>query len=171
MIKIRHEQSQDLDAVRTLNHEAFGEATEASIVDAIRAVCPDSISLVAVDEGRIVGHIFFSPVIVSGENRTVQGMGLGPMAVLPECQRRGIGSTLVQAGIAAVLENGAPFIVVLGHPEFYPRFGFSPASCYGLAPQWDGIPDEAFMVLILDATVEAELAGIARYRDEFDQAI
>ena len=171
MIEVRHEQPQDVDAVRALNQIAFGQASEASIVDAIRAVCSDLISLVAVDEGQIVGHIFFSPVSVSGESGTVQGMGLGPMAILPEFQRQGIGSTLVQAGIDAVKEKGAPFIVVVGHPEYYPRFGFSPASRHGLAPQWDGIPDEAFMVLILDAKVETDLSGVARYRDEFDQAV
>jgi putative acetyltransferase len=171
MIEIRCEQPEDIEAIQVLNHRAFGGPTEASIVDAIRAVCPEVMSLVAVDEGQIVGHIFFSPVSVFGESGTIEGMGLGPMAVLPEFQRQGIGLALIQAGIKLVRQKNHPFVIVLGHPEYYPRFGFVPASRYGLAPQWEGIPDEAFMVLLLDETAKADLSGIARYLDEFDQAI
>jgi putative acetyltransferase len=120
---------------------------------------------------RILGHIFFSPVFVSGENEAPPGMGLAPMAVLPERQRQGIGSMLVQAGIDVMRKRNCPFIIVLGHPDFYPRFGFVPASQHGLSCQWDGIPDEAFMVLILDEAAMAGVSGKARYRDEFDQAM
>jgi putative acetyltransferase len=78
---------------------------------------------------------------------------------------------LVQAGIDAVRERNWPFIIVLGHPEYYPRFGFVPASRHGLSCQWDGVPGEAFMVLILDEAAMAGVSGTARYRDEFDQAM
>jgi putative acetyltransferase len=171
MISIRRERPDDIAVVRVVNEMAFGEPTEAGIVDAIRAACPDALSLVAVDCDRVVGHILFSPAVVSGSSGTIQGAGLAPMAVLPERQRQGIGSMLVRAEIDAMRERNCPFIIVVGHPEYYPRFGFAPASHQGLSCQWDGVPDEAFMVLILDEAAMAGLSGTARYRDEFDQAM
>lgn len=171
MITIRPEQPDDIAAVREINETAFGQPTEAAIVDTLRTACPDAVSLVAVEDDRIVGHIFFSPVFVSAGNEATQGMGLAPMAVLPERQRQGIGSLLVRAGIETLRERNCPFIIVLGHPEYYPRFGFVPASHYGLSCQWDGVPDEAFMALILDEAAVAGISGTARYRDEFDQAM
>jgi putative acetyltransferase len=116
----------------------LGQSAEAGIVDSIRSACPDVVSLVPVDAGRIVGHIFFCPVFVSTAGGAVQGMGLAPMAVIPERQLQGIGYLLAQAGIDAIRERGCPFAIVLGHPEYYPRFGFVPASQYGLSCQWDG---------------------------------
>jgi putative acetyltransferase len=169
MVTIRREKPDDITAVRAVNETAFGQPTEAGIVDSIRMACPDAVSLVAIEGERVVGHIFFSPVVVSGPSGSIQGMGLAPMAVLPERQRRGIGSMLVQAGVDAMRKRNCPFVIVLGHPEYYPRFGFTPASRYGLSCQWDGIPDEAFMVLILDEAVMAGVSGTARYRGEFDQ--
>jgi len=171
MITVRTEQPDDIAAVRAINEAAFGEPTEATIVDSLRDRCPDAVSLVAVEDDRVLGHIFFSPVTVSGGHEASRGMGLAPMAVLPERQRQGIGSMLVQAGVDAMREQNCPFIIVLGHPEYYPRFGFTPASNQGLSCQWDGIPDEAFMVLILDEPAMVDVSGTARYRDEFDQAM
>ncbi|MEA2115707.1 MAG: N-acetyltransferase [Thermodesulfobacteriota bacterium] len=98
----------------------------------------------------ILGHIFFSPVSVSAEREVIQGMGLAPMVVLPERQRQGIGSMLVEAGIEIVYKRKYPFVIVLGHSEYYQRFGFTPASCSGLLCQWDAVSDEAFMLLVLD---------------------
>lgn len=171
MITVRPEHPDDIAAVRAINEKAFGQLTEASIVDSLRNACPDAVSLVAVENDRILGHIFFSPVFVSGGHKVTQGMGLAPVAVLPERQRQGIGSMLVQAGIDAMRQLNCPFIIVLGHPEYYPRFGFTPASHHGLSCQWEGVPDEAFMVLILDEAAMAGISGTARYRDEFDQAM
>jgi putative acetyltransferase len=80
---------------------------------------------VAEDDGAIVGHILFTPVVVEG--RPALGMGLAPLAVLPGRQRQGIGSQLVRRGLDSLRERGCPFVVVVGHPEYYPRFGFEPA--------------------------------------------
>jgi putative acetyltransferase len=171
MITIRPEQLDDITAVRAINEAAFGDTAEATIVDSLRNACPDAVSLVAVENNRILGHILFSPIYVSGEHVVPPGMGLAPMAVLPERQRQGIGSMLVQAGIDVMRKRNCPFIIVLGHPKYYPRFGFVPASQHGLTCQWDGIPDEAFMVLILDEAAMEGVSGKARYRDEFDQAM
>lgn len=158
-------------AIRGINETAFGQPGEASIVDSLRNACPDIVSLVADEDHEILGHIFFSPVSVSNARKATQGMGLAPMAVLPDRQREGIGSMLVQAGIDAMRKQNCPFVIVLGHPEYYPRFGFVPASRYGLSCPWDEVPDEAFMVLILDESTMVGVSGVVRYRDEFDQAM
>jgi putative acetyltransferase len=170
-ISVRPERPADVAAVRRVNEEAFGQPAEAAIVDALRRHCPDALSLVATEGDSVVGHIFFSPATVECGQRVIEGMGLAPMAVLPGRQRRGIGTLLARAGIATLRERRCPFVIVLGHPEYYPRFGFVPASRHGLRCQWDGVPDEAFMVLILDEGVMQGVSGVASYRSEFDQAM
>jgi putative acetyltransferase len=91
------------------------------------------------------------------------------MAVVPDRQRQGIGSQLVRRGLEILRERGCPFVVVVGHPEYYPRFGFERCSVHGLASQWEGVPDAAFMVMILDANAMAGVSGVAKYRDEFNE--
>jgi putative acetyltransferase len=157
--------------VRSVNEQAFEQPAEANIVDTLRQACPDSLSLVAKDGKDVVGHILFSPVVVESSGRSVTGMGLAPMAVLPDRQQQGVGKRLVQRGLEILRERGCPFVVVLGHPDYYPRFGFRRASSHGLSSQWEGVPDEAFMVLILDREAMTGVTGVARYRDEFNDAI
>ena len=171
MITVRPERPEDVGAIRAINEAAFGQTVEADIVDALRLACPDVLSLVALSDETVVGHILFSPVQVEGGSRTIQGMGLAPMAVLPERQRQGIGSRRVEAGLWVLRKQECPFVIVLGHPGFYPRFGFVPASRYGLTCQWEGVPDAAFLVLFLDEPAVAGVVGIARYRDEFEAAM
>ena len=103
--------------------------------------------------------------------RTIEGMGLAPMAVLPAWQRQGIGTLLIKRGIEMLKSRSCPFIIVLGHPEYYPRFDFERASNYGIRSQWEGVPDEAFMILILDREAMQGVSGVARYRNEFDEAV
>ncbi len=168
MISIREERPGDAGAIRDLHTVAFEGPVEARIVDLLRDSCPDLVSFVAEDGERVVGHVLFSPVTVE---TGPDGMGLAPVAVLPAYQRRGIGSALVERGLAALRDRGCPFVVVLGHPGYYPRFGFERASARGLRSQWEGVPDEAFMVLVLDAGAMAGAGGVARYRAEFDEAM
>ncbi len=170
MMTIRVEQPGDAAGIRDVNQRAFNQPTEAAIVDELRRTCPERLSLVAEEDG-IVGHILFSPAVVDVAGRRVVGMGLAPMAVAPGRQREGIGTALVERGLAMLRERGCPFVIVLGHPGYYPRFGFEPASARGLSPQWEGIPDEAFMVLALDADTMRGVSGVARYREEFDRAV
>jgi putative acetyltransferase len=171
VIHIRLEKPQDVPSIHAVNEQAFGQPAEADIVDKLRLNCPEALSFVAVDEDHVVGHIFFSPATVDSKKGTVDGMGLAPMAVLPEQQREGIGSSLVEHGLKMLRGRRCPFVIVLGHPEYYPRFGFEPASRYGLTSQWEGVPDEAFMVLVFDKSRMDGVSGVARYRDEFDEAM
>jgi putative acetyltransferase len=140
------------------------------LVDRIRAGCAEAVSLVAVAEGRVVGHIFFSPVTIESGERRIAGMGLAPMAVLPEYQRRGVGSRLANAGLEEIERAGHPFVIVLGHPEYYPRFGFVRASRYGVSSEYDA-PDEAFMIRIFATEALARVRGVARYRPEFADTV
>ena len=165
--KTHPEHPTNIPTIRTINQRAFEGDAEADIVDALRSQCDNLLSLVAEKNNHVVGHILFSPVTIETEDGIQQGMGLAPMAVLPEFQRQGIGSQLVETGLAVLRERGVRFVVVLGHPDYYPRFGFEPASRYGIRCQWEGVPDEAFMVLLLDGEAQGELAGTAYYREEF----
>ena len=171
MILIREEQPGDAAEIRTVNERAFGQPAEANLVDKLREDCEALLSLVTVREGRVVGHILFSPITFDRSKNMNGGMGLAPMAVLPDCQRQGIGSRLVERGLALLRSRSCPVVVVLGHPEYYPRFGFVPASAHGIRCQWDGVPDEAFMIHIFDAPAMEGVQGIVRYRAEFEEAV
>jgi putative acetyltransferase len=167
-LTIRDEQPGDAPAIRSLLEAAFPSAAEADLVDRLRVSAPGQLSLVAADASQIVGHILFTPVVVESGARRIEGRGLAPMAVLPQHQRTGVGSELIRAGLDRLHRIGCPFVVVVGHPEYYPRFGFVPGSRHGVRCQWDHVPDEAFMILVLDSPV-SDLAGVARYRPEFDE--
>lgn len=166
LIEIREECSEDLAAIREVNQRAFGQEQEGNIVDALRANGAALLSLVALVNGAVVGHIMYSPINV-GDAR---GAALGPMAVLPEHQRLGIGSKLVEAGTQKLKDAGWPFIIVLGHADYYPRFGFAPAGGLGITCGWD-VPDEAFMVLVLDREKMQNVSGLAKYRHEFTSVV
>ena len=107
---------------------------------------------------------------VPNRDSRIEGMGLGPMAVLPNRQRQGIGSGLVRKGLEILRGRGCPFVIVIGHPDYYPRFGFEPASNYAIKSQWEGIPDQAFMILVFDRKIVSDISGVARYRHEFNDA-
>jgi len=125
------------------------------------------LSLVAVKEGRVVGHILFSPIAIETEIGLVRVLSLAPMAVLPEFQRQGIGSELVRYGLKECERFGHEVVVVIGHPEYYPRFGFSPARAKGLEAPFE-VPDAAFMVLELKEGALEGIKGLIRLPPEFD---
>jgi putative acetyltransferase len=164
-VVVRVEESRDSEGVRTVNEQAFGRPNEASLVDALRGL-PQSISLVASARERIVGHILFTPLQIEGSPKEVVASGLGPMAVLPECQRQGVGSQLVRAGLDSCRASRHDAVVVIGHPEFYSRFGFVPAVTKGLRCEFD-VPSEVFMVLELRTGALDSSGGFVKYRPEF----
>lgn len=170
MSSIRRERSGDAAGIRAINLSAFEGLSEADIVDRLRAAHAPQLSLVAAQGSELVGHILFSEVTV-GEGRAARGMGLAPMAVVPGHQNRGIGSAMVRRGLDILRAEGCPFVLVLGHPGYYPRFGFVPASRYGIETEYPGVPDEAFMALELAPGGLEGVSGVARYRPELGAAV
>lgn len=166
---ITEEQPEDVKGVRQVNLAAFNGGGEAAVVEQLRETCPTYISLVAKMDQEVVGHILFTPVrIIQNEGWSVAGVGLAPLAVLPAYQRQGIGAALCIAGVDLIESAGYPFIVVLGHPYYYPRFGFEQASTYGISCAYEGVPNEAFMIRMIDAVTMKGVSGVAYYRQEFD---
>lgn len=165
-MEARIETTEDFDAIRAVNTAAFGRENEANLVDQLR-LAASTLSFVAVQAEQIVGHIFFSPVSVEGKSpKDLLMLGLAPMAVLPEYQRQGIGSLLIQHSLKVCSESGCHAVVVLGHPKYYPRFGFVPAREKELECEY-GVPDEVFMILELESGTLRGCRGIVKYRPEF----
>ncbi|MBI3952025.1 MAG: N-acetyltransferase [Acidobacteria bacterium] len=168
VVVIRQETPKDIAGVRHVNEQAFGRAAEADLVDRLRTRGKVMLSLVAVQDDRVVGHILFSSVTVESEGTAFPAVGLAPMAVLPELQRQGIGSRLVEIGLEECRNAGHACVVVLGHSEYYPRFGFVPASTYGITCEYD-VPDEAFMAVELWQGALLGHGGTAKYQPEFNE--
>jgi putative acetyltransferase len=158
-MRIRMEQVMDVPKIHAINRDAFDSATEADLVDALRSSAESVISLVAEEDGEIVGHIMFSPVQLTGA-ADVRAMALAPMAVTPERQGAGIGSALVRAGLEECRCLGIDAVFVVGHPTFYPRFGFKSASSAGFVCEFD-VHDEAFMVAeLVDGVLDGKRATV-----------
>lgn len=157
----RPELASDVKPIRDILEAAFPTPAEARLVDALRASGNLVVSMVAADASGPVGHVAFSPVTV-GDAR---GLGLAPMAVVPAHQNRGVGALLVREGLASCGSLGCGFVVVLGEPEYYGRFGFTRASALGLDNEY-GV-DEAFMVIELKAGALPADGGLVRYAPEF----
>lgn len=162
---IRAEEPRDRDAIHAVNVSAFETPAEADLVDALRDQAEPLVSLVAEDNGAIVGHIMFSPVSLP-DYPELRIMGLAPMAVTPEHQRRGIGSALVRAGLDECKRLGFGAVVVLGRPAFYPRFGFSSSARYRIGCEYD-VPEEVFMILELRPGFLVGAQGKIKYHVAF----
>jgi putative acetyltransferase len=160
-LKIREERPVDAEAIRIVNLAAFGTTTEADLVESLRRHGAPIISLVAEEEPNIVGHIMFSPVTLDGQGPPAL-MGLAPMAVVPARQRRGIGASIVVEGLERCRHINAGAVVVLGHAEYYPRFGFVPASRFSLRCEYD-VPENVFMVRELHGGALKGVSGTVRY--------
>lgn len=161
---IRPEAPRDLEAVRLVNRLAFGQDDEARLVDGLRDGGFVRLSLVAEREGGIVGHILFSDLPILADDETIPALALAPLAVLPEFQRRGIGSKLVDRGLDLCRQQGHRLVIVLGHPEFYRRFGFSSESARPLVSPFSG---DAWMAMELVKGALDEVAGTVAYPPPF----
>jgi putative acetyltransferase len=164
---IRPEISADLDAIRRVNYLAFGQDAEVRLVDALRDGGYVQVSLVAEQDGKVVGHILFSSLSIITKAETVTALALAPMAVLPEFQNQGIGSALVRRGLEVCKEQGHWIVIVLGHPRFYPRFGFSSKLASALASPFGG--GDSWMALELELGALADVAGMVEYPPPFEQ--
>jgi len=167
MIIIREERQGDVERIRAVNLAAFETTTEADLVDALRERATPLISLIAEDDGEIVGDILFSPVTLASEPDLAL-MGLAPMAVAPARQRQGIGSSLIREGLDRCRQLDAAAVVVLGHPEYYPRFGFSPASRLSLRSDYE-VPDDVFLIRELRNGSLTGRSGTIRYHPVFSE--
>jgi len=168
MVQIRAEDPADLPAIRQIHIDAFDGPGEARLVDMLRASGKAVISLVAIRQGKIAGHILFSPIDFDPPQPTVITLGLAPLGVRPSLQNQSIGSQLIIEGLEGCRQVGCQAVIVLGHPSFYARFGFQAASKFGLENEY-GVQD-AFMALELIPGALNQISGLAKYGPEFSQA-
>jgi len=167
MITIREETLEDHPAIREVNELAFATPEEAALVDRLRSDGLVLASLVACDGGEVVGHILFSELPIGTAGRRLRGAALAPMAVRPDLQRQGIGSALVRQGLEACRARTVEAVVVLGHPAYYPRFGFSAETARHLDAPFSG---PAFMALELKPGVLDGVSGAVTYPPAFGLA-
>jgi putative acetyltransferase len=167
-MNIRPETQEDYDAVKVLNEIAFGQPDEAELISKLRHnthYIPE-LSLVAEEDNKVIGHILFTPLEILDGELHQPSLALAPMSVLPECQGKGIGSALVEAGFQKAQELGFTSVIVLGHPDYYPRFGFLPAEQFDIHPpveEWK----EAFFAKELVNDALKDVSGTVRYLPEF----
>jgi len=164
MCEIRPATAEDQGAIRSVHEAAFGGPAEARIVELLQRQEKAIVSLVAVSEAQVVGHIVFSPATVENAPRHFQLVGLGPVGVLPAFQGRGIGSALIVGGLAICKRIGKHAVVVVGEPRYYQRFGFAPGSRYGLGNEYQATDE--FMVLELEPGVLRGVSGLVKYAPE-----
>jgi len=168
MIEIRPIQPQDRAAIHHVHRQAFNGPNEAHLVELLHDRNKALGSLVAVLNDQIVGHILFSAVSFDPAQLQLKVAGLAPLAVLPKYQKQGIGSQLIVEGLEMCRDAGYDAVVVLGHPEYYPRFGFVRASDYGLGNEYGA--DDAFMVIELKQDALKNVKAIVKYQPEFAEA-
>ncbi len=170
-ILIREEKEKDCKKIYEVNKVAFGQEKESKLVDKIRKsenYIP-GLSLVAETGGRIVGHILFSKMRIIGSS-VFETLTIAPLAVIPDFQRQGIGSALVKEGMKKARELGFDSIILVGHKEYYPRFGFEKASKWNIKCPFT-VPEEAFMAIELTEKALEGKAGTIKFSDEIMEAI
>ncbi len=170
MLIIRPEIPEDVDSISYVNEQAFGQESESELIEKLRNRGVLTISLVALQDGETVGHIAFSPVVIESGLSSFEAIALAPMAVLPAHQRKGIGGQLVRAGLEECRRLGHEIVVLVGHLDYYPRFGFVPAKPKGIECEFE-VPEEAWMILELQEGALARRRGTVRFQPEFKEAV
>ncbi len=170
MMIIHPDKAEHAAGVYYVEEKAFKRPAEADLCVKLRQRKAATLSLVALEDGEVVGHVLFSPVTIRGEKpgEELPVVGMGPVAVLPARQRQGIGSRLIRAGLEEIRQEGHAAVVVLGDPHYYTRFGFEPAGRFGIRFQDPNVPAEDFMVIELRRGVLEGHAGVAYYEPEFN---
>ena len=161
---IRYENPADTPAIRSIHHTAFGRPDEADLVDSLRAEGVIVLSLVAESREQAIGHILFSRMSIDTPTSSIPAVSLAPLAVLPAHQRQGIGEQLIRRGLAILREQGERIVIVLGHPNYYPRFGFSTHNTRNLQSPF---PPHALMALELSPRSLDGIGGKVRYPAAF----
>lgn len=167
MVIIHPEEPQHAASVTKVEQKAFGRPAEADLCSRLRKRGAVTLSLVALENDQVVGHVLFSLVTIKGESQSLEAVGLGPVAVLPDRQKQGIGSRLIRAGLEEIRQMGYPAVVVLGDPRYYTRFGFEPAARYGLRFPDPNVPADDFMALELRRGALEQSTGEVHYQPEF----
>ncbi len=165
-LNITKEKPNEIQQIRKINLLAFETATEADLVDRLRDSGIPIISLVAEIGDKLVGYILFTPM--TSDNSDIKIAGLAPMAVLPEYQNNGIGSALVEKGLEYCADEKYEAVAVLGHPNYYPKFGFIPSTRFDLISEYD-VPKEVFMVKELVSHSLSKVSGVIKYHEEFNK--
>ena len=170
-LSLRHETVNDYSGIKLVNDLAFGQPVEGKLVDSLRTNPEyiDKLSIVAEKDGQIIGHILFFPIKIKSGDLEYETLSLAPMSVLPEFQGKGVGGRLILKGIEVANKFGFKSVIVLGHKEYYPRFGFKPANQWGVKPPFD-VPDEVFMAIELVENSLKGKAGTVQYPKEFMEA-
>lgn len=166
---VRKETPDDRAAVFNINKHAFPTDAEARLVDALRAneaAFDPELSLVACADEQVIGHILFTRIRIENEQQVFESLALAPMAVLPDFQKSGIGSKLVEKGLETAKAAGYSSVIVLGHEHYYPKFGFQPASQWNIFPSFE-VPDNVFMALELTPNGLSGVSGTVNYSEEF----
>ena len=170
-LTIRQETPDDFKETFEANHGAFGQDKEAKLVDALRrnsTVFIPELSLVAIGNNKIVGHILITKLIIKDNNGNMhESLGLAPMAVRPEFQKIGIGGQLIIQGLKIAKELGFKSVIVLGHEQYYPKFGFEPADKWNIKAPFD-VPSHFFMAIELVKDGLKNISGIVIYPKEFE---
>ncbi len=170
-ITLRQETPEDYEEIFELNRIAFGQDNEANLVEALRenpAVFIPELSIVAALNNKITGHILFTRISVKDESGALhESLGLAPMAVRPEFQKKGIGGRLIRKGLEAAKELGFKSVIVLGHEHYYPKFGFEPAGKWNIKAPFE-VSDNAFMAIELVNDGLKNVSGTVIYPKEFD---
>jgi len=171
-IQIREERESDYNEIKKINDLAFGQKNEGKMVEALRKTSDynSKLSLVAETKDNIVGHILFYPIKIKNEKQEFTVLSLAPMAVHPNHQNKGIGVKLVERGIEIARESNYNAVIVVGHPKYYPRFGFKPASNWGIKLPFE-VPDEAFLALELKENALKNFNGLVDYPKEYFDAL